>query len=586
MQETNGYLNVAIREQRPASEIVYSMCLYSSAGGEYRLINRRLSEANMYINGEYKAHNGSTSLNPENLRYIFLDGNGGEVSYAVYGYDANQASEINVSFTQIPTGKNADGKLFAYTLEGWYTEAGTKVEKLDGSLEKGQVLYAHWADPTGKIADVPKGQAEKLTVTITGEHISVRKGPATYYERAGYYEVGTAVPIVETYSVGGYTWGKSALGWFRLDFSDYEDKKAAKKEFPQEGTVTGDTVLLRSGPGTKYDKAGQKNKGERISVTQEAKGDGYRWGKLADGTWICLDYVVYDADVKTISDVTLAAAPHKKEYIQKNEQLRLEGAVLLVTYTDGTAIGLEPTYEMVSGYDNSALGEVTVKLTYEGKEVPFKVTIIKPTVTFLNYDGSVLSAKQYAYGETVTAPKMPERVSDDDYSYTFIGWDKLVRPCTGNAVYTAAYKRVRKTIPQRITSSVYTVQNKQIRKIAAGTKAETLLAGINERDYVAVYSGETQVSGATPLCTGMTVKLAHKDDTIQTYTVVVTGDINGDGGISITDALQVKTLLLKKETLSETGTAAADINGDKTVSITDFLQLKAKLLGKSEITPN
>ena len=94
------------------------------------------------------------------------------------------------------------------------------------------------------------------------------------------------------------------------------------------------------------------------------------------------------------------------------------------------------------------------------------------------------------------------------------------------------------------------------------------------------------MTGATPVSTGMTVKLEYDGRTIQSLTVVVTGDINGDGGITITDALQIKSYLLHKGTLSEVGTIAADTSGDNTVSITDFLQVKAKLLGKSDITAN
>ena len=589
MSETNGYLSTAIREQASVEEIIYSICLYSTAGGEYILIDRRLCEANMYINGEYKVPN-SSSGKPENMKYVFLDGNGGDVRYAVYGYDANRKSSVNVSFTRIPTGKDKDGKPFAYTLEGWYTESGVKVEALDSSLKNGQILYARWADPSGKVVALPKGQSVEMTVTVTGDNVNVRKGPATYYDRVGAYDLGTAVPLVETYTTGGYTWGKSALGWFRLDFTDYADRLAAQTQFPKNGTVTGDVVNVRTGPGTDYEKAGQKRAGDRVTITQEAEGGSYRWGKMSDGNWICLDYVLYDADAKTVSTVTLVASPHKKEYIQKNETLRLEGGVLLVTYTNGTTTALTPTRSMVSGFNNANLGETTATLSYEGKTVSFKVTIVKATVTFRDYDGKVLSAAQYAYGETVTPPAAPERASDGTYYYVFIGWDREVKPCAGNAEYTAVYVASADpnavVVPQNITSSVYTVSNKQIRKIPVGTKAEKLLAGINESGYVAVYKGDTAVGGTTPVSTGMTVKLAYNGSTIQTLTVVVTGDINGDGNISITDALQVKTLLLKKGTLTEAGTAAADTNGDKAVSITDFLQLKAKLLGKSEITPN
>ena len=590
MSETTGYFNTAVRERGSVSEFVYGICLYSTAGGEYILLDRRMCEANMYINGEYKAYNAAPAGNPDYFKYVFLDGNGGDTRYAVYGFDAREESGISVSFSRIPTGVDKKGNPFVYTLEGWYTADGKKVEKLDSTVKSGQVLYAKWADPEGVITELPKGTLEEMTVTVTADSVNVRKGPGTYYSRVGSYEKQTAVPITETYEVSGYTWGKSTLGWFRLDYTNYEDLKAAQSQFPKEGTVTGDGVNVRKGPGTDFERVGKKNTGDRVTITEEADGGSYRWGKMTDGNWICLDYVLYDEDAKTVSSVTVVSQPEKTQYIQKNESLCLEGCVLLITYTDGSSTALTPTRSMVSAYSNANLGETTVKILCEGKTVSFKVTIIKATVTFLDWDGTQLQSAQYAYGETVTPPSAPEREGDGTYFYVFGGWDKEVVPCTGNTTYTATY--IQSTdpdavvVPQSITSSVYTVSGEFIRKIPAGTKVETLVNGIHESGYITVYNGNTVVTGATPVSTGMTVKLEYGGRTIQSLTVVVTGDVNGDGSISITDALQIKSYLLQKGTLSEAGTIAADTNADGTVSITDFLQVKSKLLGKSDITAN
>lgn len=590
MRETAGYFNTAVRERGTVSEFVYGICLYSTAGGEYVLLDRRMCEANMYINGEYKAYNAAPAGNPEHFKYVFLDGNGGDTRYAVYGFDAREESSISVSFSRIPTGTDQEGNTFVYTLEGWYTADGVKVEKLDSTVESDQVLYAKWADPEGVITELPKGTLEDMTVTVTGDSVNVRKGPGTYYSRVGSYEQTTAVPITETYETGGYTWGKSALGWFRLDYTDYEDLKAAQTQFPKEGTVTGEGVNIRKGPGTDFERVGKKNKGDRVTITEEADGGSYRWGKMTDGNWICLDYVLYDEDAKTVNTVTVVSLPEKTQYIQKNESLRLEGCILLVTYTDGSSTALTPTCSMVTSYSNGNLGETTVNILCEGQTVSFTVTIIKATVTFLDWDGTVLSATQYAYGETVTPPSDPQRSGDGTYFYTFGGWDKEVIPCTGNATYTATYIQSTEpdavVVPQSITSSVYTISEGYIRKIPVGTKVETLVSGVNESGYITVYNGDTVVAGATPVSTGMTVKLEYNGNPIQILTVVVTGDVNGDGGITITDALQIKTYLLQKGSLSEAGIIAADTNGDNTVSITDFLQVKAKLLGKNDITEN
>jgi len=589
MRDTAGYFNTAVREQGTADELIYGMVLYSMAGGEYMLMERRLCEADMYINGEYRAYNASAEGVSDYMKYVFLDGNGGDVRYLVYGYDARRESQVSVSFSRIPTGVDEEGNPFAYTLEGWYTAEGKKVEKLDSTLKNGQILYARWADPAGKIVSIPKGTPEELTVTVTADSVNVRSGPATHYSRVGSYEKGTAVPITEIYQTGDYTWGKSTLGWFRLDNTNYAELKSAQSQFPKEGTVTDDNVNVRTGPGTDHNRVYQLYEGDRVTISEEAQGGSLRWGKLADGNWICLDYVRYDADAKVVSTVTLLQPPSRTEYVQKMESLHLEGCVLLITYNDGTTTALTPTRSMVSSYSNATLGETTVQITCEGKRVSFKVTIIKATVTFLDYDGTVLSTAQYAYGEKVTEPPAPTREGTGGYFYMFSGWDRAVTTCAGNAVYTATY--VESTdpdavvVPQSITSGVYTVADGYIRKIAAGTTVETLVSGINESSYIAVYNGDTPVTGAATVSTGMTVRLEHEGNVIQSLTLVVTGDVNGDGTVSITDALQIKSHLLQKQTLSGANALAADTSADGAVSITDFLQVKAKILGKGEITP-
>lgn len=61
------------------------------------------------------------------------------------------------------------------------------------------------------------------------------------------------------------------------------------------------------------------------------------------------------------------------------------------------------------------------------------------TVTFRDYDGTLISAATYALGATVLAPEAPTREDDNVYSYSFIGWDKEITVCGGDTEYTAVY---------------------------------------------------------------------------------------------------------------------------------------------------
>ena len=78
-------------------------------------------------------------------------------------------------------------------------------------------------------------------------------------------------------------------------------------------------------------------------------------------------------------------------------------------------------------------GDVTYIATY-------KKTYIDYTVTFKNYDDTVISSKTYHYGDTVEIPDDPTRASDANYYYNFARWNKTpAEKCTGNQTYIAKY---------------------------------------------------------------------------------------------------------------------------------------------------
>ena len=204
-------------------------------------------------------------------------------------------------------------------------------------------------------------------------------------------------------------------------------------------------------------------------------------------------------------------------------------------------------------------------------------------VVFKNWDGTVLSTKQYAIGEKVTVPANPTRPDDADYTYTFKGWDKAVVNCNGAVTYTATYT-AKSRVPSAITSSAHTVSGNTISKIGVGETVEKLLGSLNEGSFVKVYSGNKEVAKDALIGTGMEVKIMDGNTVKATYTAVVTGDTNGDGKISVTDMLAAKAHILKKSTLTGVTAQAADTSGDNAISITDFLQLKAHILGKSTVS--
>ena len=115
------------------------------------------------------------------------------------------------------------------------------------------------------------------------------------------------------------------------------------------------------------------------------------------------------------------------------------------TYEEGTAVKL-PTadniekehYTFVGWYDNAALQgtpitEIDAAATGD-KTLYAKFEVDQYTVTFKDWDGSVLKTEQVAFNGTATAPADPTR---DGYRFT--GWDSSFSNITGNTEVTAQY---------------------------------------------------------------------------------------------------------------------------------------------------
>jgi len=61
------------------------------------------------------------------------------------------------------------------------------------------------------------------------------------------------------------------------------------------------------------------------------------------------------------------------------------------------------------------------------------------TIIFKNWNGTIISSKTYHWGDSVVAPTNPTKAADNTYTYAFVGWDKDVVDCAGDATYTATY---------------------------------------------------------------------------------------------------------------------------------------------------
>ena len=72
----------------------------------------------------------------------------------------------------------------------------------------------------------------------------------------------------------------------------------------------------------------------------------------------------------------------------------------------------------------------------------YRSTTRNLTVTFVDYNGTVLKTQEVEYGDAATAPAAPTREADAQYTYTFNGWDKDFSNVTDNITVTATYVQV------------------------------------------------------------------------------------------------------------------------------------------------
>ena len=278
-----------------------------------------------------------------------------------------------------------------------------------------------------------------------------------------------------------------------------------------------------------------------------------------------------------------------------------------ITVKDGTKTLVNGTDYSVSYSNNVNVGTATVTITGKGKYSGTKnvtFTIISKSIS----GATVSSIGNQTYTGSAITPTITVKdgtktlVNGTDYSVSYsnnVNAGTATVTITGKGKYSGT-KRVtftiikkepsnpvpEKVVPDKLTSSNVSVNQSTgtISKIKAGTTVSSLLSSIDQKEYAAVYSGNSVVSGNKNLGTGMKLCIVDKGKIIKTYTIVVTGDTSGDGKINITDMIAVKAHVLKKSTLTGVYSNAGDVNGDGKINITDFIKIKAVLLGKDSIS--
>ena len=296
LYDTDNRLVQSVLAGGNGNELVYLMGLRCNAGGKFlpALLNRRIMEADMFLNGRYDSQVHS------DYGTVLYDAGSGKCEARGQGYDMN----LPATPLAVPT---YDG----YRFLGWFTAktGGVRVTELDRTTN-GMTLYAHWE----KISDVSGSTpVENLSVKVQASALYVRTGPGVDYSIATSVSKGTQLVITETVERNGSLWGKCSKGWISLAYTDYKPAQQPadeeeKLELPVMATVLNPKgISIYKGPHSTYPMNGTIKVWEQIEVTEVKAFMGQTWAKTARG-WIRVDKNLMLHDKTTLAhfvDVTV-----------------------------------------------------------------------------------------------------------------------------------------------------------------------------------------------------------------------------------------------------------------------------------------
>ena len=185
--------------------------------------------------------------------------------------------------------------------------------------------------------------------------------------------------------------------------------------------------------------------------------------------------------------------------------------------------------------------------------VTAQYTIKTYTVTFADWDGTVLGTATVEHGGTAVAPVIPTREG-----YTFTGWSSSLENITANKTVTAMYDILTFTVT--FVDWDGTVLKEQTVNYGgyATAPADPERAGYTFTGWDVAF---------TNVKADLTVTAQYEKNN----EVTLLGDANCDGKVDSTDALLVMRHGMNINVLAGQGLINADMNGDGVVNSTDAI---------------
>lgn len=278
-----------------------------------------------------------------------------------------------------------------------------------------------------------KNKTSTAVSTHVGLVIGVRDGYVYTVEGNGGEKVARHKYALDDSYIVGY----GALKYETKEGTDYSEFSLEEDSAnPGKFIVTADSLNVRAGSGTSFAILGTLKHGDEVEVLKFNE----NWGKInwsGKEGWVSASYLrSTETNVYTIyynvGEGKMKLTQQRKfpgtEVLLTDEIPTLEGNTFIgwatekggpAVYTAGQTYSLEADLKLYAVWDPVIL-----------------------TVTFTDYDGSILGTAEYSYGSKVESPKdiKPERKSDGELAYEFAGWDeKLTWYIKRDMTYTATY---------------------------------------------------------------------------------------------------------------------------------------------------
>ena len=508
---SSGGMGQFVQQGAPGTETLTYQ--YTQKDKEVTLHNISITPAKLHnADGSYTETQGASA----GTTFYYDDGRWGTTPptpKVTVTFDANDSEEYPVVGTMepqiVPANTGTELRANAFTREGhdfkgWNTAAdgsGTDyADKATVNLTEDTTLYAQW-------------EIQKFTVTWVNEDgTELEKDENVEYGTTPEYNGDTPTkPATEqhTYTFSGWKPQIDENTVVTKDVTYTAQFTETARKYTITWVIDGKEETTEVAYGEKPIYNGETPTKEKTAqYTYTFSG----WKPQIDENTVVTEDVTYTAQFDSIVN-KYTVTWKNGDTVLKTEQVEYG--------TKPTYDGVTPTKPATEQYTYTFTGwtpeiaAVTGDATYTAQ---FNSTVNKYTVTWKNYDGSVLEKDENVeYG---TMPEYngeePTKEGDAQYTYTFKGWTPEITAVTGNKEYKAVFEQ---------TVNEYTVTWKngktvlQSGKVKYGTKptydGETPTKG-GDAQYTYTFKGWNPAVAAV---TGDVTYEAQFNSTVNKYTV-------------------------------------------------------------------